>query len=291
MKKHAVVMLLMLILTGCASSPPSFESVVAAKETITPADAANMLTAADATREDGRFTEALRIYQQILADGPAMANAELGAAECMLALGKPEDARQVFAKLKSMPELHAVAVQDEGLALLALDKREAAAKSLNEASTLDPKLWRTWNALGDLADLERQPAEAQKLYAKALEINPNSASIINNIGYSKLMAGDPPGAIESFHKALGLDPHSETIQNNLRLAVAANGDYSEAIRATPHEQLPVVLNNVGYVAMQRGDYSTAEGYFAQAMTASSSYASVTAKNIEQLKSEHPVQQQ
>jgi Flp pilus assembly protein TadD len=284
-------MVSMLILTGCSTSPPNFQSTIVDKETISPTEAANMLTAADATREDGRFTEALRIYQQILASGPTTPNAELGAAECMLALGKAEDARQVFGKLKSNPELHNVALQDEGLALLALDKREAAAKALTEASTLDPKLWRTWNALGDIADLEHQPAEAQKLYAKALEINPNSAAIINNIGYSKLTAGDPSGAIDSFHKALGLDPHSETIQNNLRLAIAANGDYSEAVRATPHEQLPVVLNNVGYVAMQRGDYSTAEGYFAQAMTASSSYASVTAKNIEQLKADHPVQQQ
>jgi len=258
------------------------------------ADASGILDAANATRDNGHFSEALKIYQELLADpsvpASATAVAQLGVGECMLALGNPSDAKQIFHSLAANAELHASALQGEGLALLALGQPEAATKALREASEADPKLWRTWNALGDLADVKRQPDEAATLYAKALALNPDSAPILNNIGYSRLMADDPAKAIEAFRKALELDPKSETIRNNLRLAVAENGDYPEAIRAAGRDQLPIVLNNVGYVAMRRRDWDTAEAYFAQAMEASSSYASVTAKNLEQLKAERALPQ-
>lgn len=290
MRRQSISALFLLMLAGCASSPSALQSRTGQATPVSAADISATLAAADATREEGHFDEALQIYQQLMADGQAVPRAQYGIGECLLALGKPSEAKQIFQGLKSDPDLHNVALQGEGLAMLAQGQNELAGNALREASTANPDLWRSWNALGDLADLKRQPEEAAKLYAKAAAIKPESAAIINNIGYSKLLSGDAPHAIESFHAALALDPKSETIQNNLRLAIAANGNYDEAIRATAHEQLPIVLNNVGYVAMQRGDFSAAEGYFARAMEASSSYASVTAKNIEQLKAEHPAAQ-
>ncbi len=285
MHKQLLTIALLLILTGCASAPPV--QPTPAKPDIGGAEEAGLVTVADATREDGRFTEALQIYQQVLTQAPAMTRAQLGLGECLLALGKPSEAEQLFQKLKTNPDLRAAASQGEGLSLLALGQPETAAARLHEAADADPALWRTWNALGDLADLKHQPDEAAKYYAKALAIKPNSAVVMNNIGYSELLRGRPPQAIEAFHAALAFDPKSETIRNNLRLAIAADGNYADAIRATTRDQLPMVLNNVGYVAMQRGDFTAAERYFAQAMEASSSYASVTAKNLELLKAERP----
>jgi Flp pilus assembly protein TadD len=290
MQKRLISVLFLAALTGCAHSPPEFESQLNQPAPMRGIELSATLAAADATRDEGRFSEALQIYQQLMVDAPTEPRAQFGVGECLLALGKPSEAKQIFVGLVSNPELHATALQGEGLALLALGQNEPAAKALHEASTANPALWRSWNALGKLADLRRQPEEAAKLYTKASEINPDSASIINNVGYSKLISGDAPQAIDSFRAALALDPKSETIQNNLRLAIAANGNYADAIKATTREQLPVVLNNVGYVAMQRGDFTAAEGYFARAMEASSSYASVTAKNLEQLKTEHAVAQ-
>jgi Flp pilus assembly protein TadD len=54
--------------------------------------------------------------------------------------------------------------------------------------------------------------------------------------------------------------------------------------------LPNLLNNVGYIAMQRGDLATAEGYFARAMESSPSYDAVAAQNIEQLKAKKGAEQ-
>jgi Flp pilus assembly protein TadD len=290
MNKRLISVLFATGLAGCAHTPPSFQSQFEQQKPMGSGELSTSLAAADATREEGHFSEALQIYQQLMVDAPSEPRAQYGVGECLLALGKPSEAKQIFIGLKINPDLHAAALQGEGLALLALGQKEAAATALREASTANPALWRSWNALGNLADLRHQPDEAAKLYAKASEINPDSAAIINNSGYSKLISGDAPHAIDLFHTALSLDPKSETIQNNLRLAIAVNGNYADAIKAASHEQLPIVLNNVGYVAMQHGDYATAEGYFARAMEASSSYASVTAKNLEQLKAEHPSSQ-
>jgi len=246
---------------------------------------ATTLAAADATRDDGNYSEALQIYQLLMVDAPGEPRVQFGVGECLLALGKPAQAKQIFRGLKSNAALHATALQGEGLALLALGQNEPAGIALQEASAADPSLWRSWNALGKLADLRHQPEDAAKFYAKASELNPQSAAVANNAGYSKLISGNAPQAVDLLRRALALDPRSETIQNNLRLAIAADGRYDDALKSTSRDQLPAVLNNVGYVAMQRGDLTAAEGYFARAMETSTSYATVAAKNLEQLKSE------
>jgi Flp pilus assembly protein TadD len=100
----------------------------------------------------------------------------------------------------------------------------------------------------------------------------------------RLLAGKFDEAMKELHKAIALDPDSETVQNNVRLALAAKGNYAEAIRGVTKDRLPVVLNNVGLVAMQRGDLAVAEGYFTRAMESSPSFNTITSQNIEQLKS-------
>lgn len=244
----------------------------------------SVVAAADATLADGRFGEAMQIYQEILVADPKSVAAQYGVAECLLGLGKAADARPMFGALRENEQYRAVALQGEGISLLVLGQREGAAESLRAAVSANPRLWRAYNGLGLLADLKRQPKEAAEFYARALASKPDSSALLNNLGYSRLLAGKPDEAITNFQKALGLDPRSETITNNLRLAVAAKGRYSEALRSVPKEQMATVLNNIGYVAMQRGDLKAAEGYFARSMDSSASFNAVAAKNLEQLKS-------
>jgi Flp pilus assembly protein TadD len=160
---------------------------------------------------------------------------------------------------------------------------DLAGQSLREATESDTSLWRAWNGLGDLADKNRQPKVAAGFYAKALALRPNSAMIINNIGYSLLQDGNIPQSVVEFRKALALDPNNITTQTNLSLALAASGNYAEALRSTPPEQLPDLLNNVGYMAMRRGDYAAAERYLASAMETSSTVNTEAAKNLDRLK--------
>ncbi len=278
--KRLFVVTVLSLLGACAGTTlQGSPAPTPARQASTPA----LITAADATRDRGNFGEALRIYQQVLVDDPKATAAQYGIAECLLALGRPNDARPLFDGLASTPDYRARALQGTGLALLASDQMEAAAGRLHEAVEADPSLWRSWNALGTLSDTAQQPADAAEQYGRALALNPTSAVILNNIGYSRLLAGDPDQAIVNLRKALAIFPGSETIQINLRLALASKGRYAEAARAVPRDQVSAVFNNVGYVAMQRGDYAAAETYLSRAMQDSASYNAVAARNLELLK--------
>lgn len=275
---RTAVALLVLVLGGCAGHVAGSTS----PEAKAPPDSA-VLMAADSTRQAGRYAEALQIYQRLLITSPGLAGARYGAAECSLALGQPDTALTLFDGLVANSEFHARALQGKGLAQFALGQREPAGQSLREATASDATLWRAWNGLGDLADQERKPKEAAAMYAKALELHPNSAMIINNIGYSLLGSGNYPDAINEFRKALALEPNNVTVQTNLRLALAASGDYDAALRSAPSDQMPSLLNDVGYIALRRGDYAAAQRYLSSAMDASGSYSTVAAKNLDWLK--------
>lgn len=275
-------MLLLLSVAACAGTPEGTNLQTSAASVAKPPTSA-YLAAGDATLKDGRFAEALQIYQEILVSDPKTVAAQYGVAECLLGLGKPDEARPMFEALANHPQFHAVGLQGQGLARLALGRREEAAKSLHAATEADPALWRSWNGLGYLADLKRDVSEAEAAYSHALAANPDSAVLHNNLGYSRLLAGRPDEALAEFRKAYGLDPKNETIRNNIRIALAAKGSYAEALRGVPRNQMATVLNNVGYVAMEKGDLAAAEGYLARAMENSPSFNTVAAQNIDRLK--------
>ncbi|GGF14341.1 hypothetical protein GCM10011611_20160 [Aliidongia dinghuensis] len=275
----------LLLLVAACGTMPGGDGVARGPVTSAPpvASIPSLLAAADAARQDGRFEEAMPIYQQILLSDPKSLAAKYGMAECLLGSDKAGDARAIYEELAQNAEFHARALQGEGLVGLTLSQREQAAKALRAATEADPSLWRSWNGLGLLADLKRQPQEAQEAYSHALAANPDSAVLHNNLGYSRLLAGKPDEAMVELRKAYGIDPDSETIQNNVRLVLAAKGNYAAAVKDVPRHELPAVLNNVGYVAMQRGDLSAAETYLARAMEDSPNYNTIASQNIEQLK--------
>jgi Flp pilus assembly protein TadD len=280
-RSSAMLLIFLLLLCGCAGLP---NGRVGESGPGSRADSAALLAAADATRADGRFGEALQIYQQQLVADQNSAAGQYGMAESLLGLARAGEAKPLFLALAKQGAFHARALQGMGIADLALRKYEEAGKSLREAVNVDATLWRAYNALGLMADMKRQRDEAASLYDTALEINPDSAVVLNNRGYSRLGAGKTDLALADFRQALALDPGSETIQNNLRIAIAAQGNYQEATRSLAQGQQAVVLNNVGFIAMQRGDLTAAEAFLARAMAAGSRYEAVTAKNLQQVTS-------
>jgi len=281
--RNIAAALLLVSLGACSSAPSGSTDPGAAAAT--PVKDANptYLAAGDATLQSGRFAEAMQIYQEVLVAEPKSVTAQYGVAEALLGQGKAGDARPIFEALTKNTEFQARALQGEGLALLTLGQRDQAATLFRQATDADPTLWRSWNGLAVLADLRREPAEAAIAYAHALAIDPTSAVLHNNLGYSHLLAGKADDAMAEFRKAHSLDPASETIQSNIRLVFAAQGNYAAAIRDVPKGRLAAVLNNVGYVAMQRGDLAAAGGYFARAMESSTSFNTIASQNIEQLK--------
>ena len=82
---------------------------------------------------------------------------------------------------------------------------------------------------------------------------------------------------------LELDPTMDMTRANLRIALAWQGQYDQALVGIQPSERADALNNVGYVAMLRGDQDTAQKCFSQALEISPTYHDHAARNLETLK--------
>jgi predicted Zn-dependent protease len=82
--------------------------------------------------------------------------------------------------------------------------------------------------------LERgRPAEARKLYARAVALAPNEPLLIQTLGTAELQSGDSKASIATFERALRLQPDDADTWRQLAQAYAADGqlamaDYAQA---------------------------------------------------------------
>src|SRR5206468_3531338 len=216
--------------SGCATVKPE----VTANPTAADQNAvAAALTQADTALSRGDLSAARQDYRRVLTLSPGNVAARLGLGEIELVAGDPHQALDHFTAVAAADQrLRPGALQGQGIALLKLRQPEAAFPVLKEAVTLDPGLWRAWNALGSLEDRRGNWADADEAYSKALAIKPDAAVVLNNMGVSKMMRRDYVAAEQSFAKAVVVDPHLDEAAANLRLAQAWQGRYDDAIRGT-----------------------------------------------------------
>lgn len=240
---------------------------------------------ADANRalDDKDYERAYGLLRQHLAINPTDDDAKLSLARTYLGRLEGRNAEIVLDSLseeyQDTPQAHLV----RGLALLVVGERTEAAELLEAALEADPTLWRAANGLGLIHDFEKRWEEAEASYQLALEKKSDAAVVHNNLGYSYLQQGRIDEATEAFTTSIAHEPDLEIAVSNLRLALAAKGRYSDAAAGTNRTNLPQVLNNIGYMAMARGDYESAGVFFQRAIDESPVYYDTAEENLERLK--------
>lgn len=273
--------LVLLAVAGCETIPQ--DSPELTLDPVIEKPAPGTLELAERAIGEHRFADAKKLLDRVLLAEPDNMKARLVLAELQLASGFPKPAAAVFGALVDDPDVSALALQGLGIAsVLNGDTREGY-ESLSKAVEQDPGLWRAWNALGYYHDTERDWAAADENYDKALAANPGSALILNNRGYSRLMQQRLEEAIEDFNRALAIDRDFELAQENLRLALAWKGKYVHAMAGATHTNMGRILNNIGFIAILRGDYENAESYLLRAMEADPSFNEVASRNLAYLK--------
>jgi Flp pilus assembly protein TadD len=268
----------LLILSACATSAP--EPLPApVPEPVSP----EVLSFAEQAIEQGRHGDAKLLLERLLLAEPNNARARLGMAEVQLAFGQVEAAAEGFKQLTRVTPVAARAHQGFGIAMLYQGREEEAHQALRQAIDLDPALWRSWNTMGSLYDRSGGWDKAIDCYDRALEIKPDAAMVYNNRGFSHLLRRDAVAAIADFDKALQLDPNLAASRENLRLAFAWSGNYEEAMVGVGRAKLGQAYNNIGFVALLRGDLASAETYLLRSMEADASFNRIANKNLEYLK--------
>ena len=232
---------------------------------------------------DGDHESAYGAYAKAYKAEPENPEVLYGLAESLLGIGDAGKAAAAFAKVLETPKLKNLGLQGRGLALAMLGRNGAAEKLLRAAAEADPTMWRAWNAIGQIEDAKGDWQAANTSYERALKANPRAAAVYNNRGVSHLIRHEYAGAEKDFRKAIAIDPQMETARGNLRVALAWQGKYVEALVGVTAQEAPTVLNNMGYIAMKRGDYEGAEAYLAQAIQLSPAYYAKAAQNLAYLR--------
>lgn len=279
LRSYGVLATVLVALMACSTAKPIDETAV--RPTAESQDA--ILAAAEADTEARRFQLAYQRLARLNAETGTTGRARYLMAEVLLGLDRPKEALARFEEAQREESWRVRAWQGMGLSLLAMGNTSAAITQLNSALQADPSLWRSWAALGRAYDNEKRWIESAAAYEKCLAHSPHPAMTANNLGMSLLLQKRYAEAAYQFEKAMAEDPTLETARSNLRIALAWQGRYSEALAGLGFSGGADALNNVGYVAMLRGDYSEAQQYFSQALESSPTYHGGAAMNLEALR--------
>lgn len=198
-----------------------------------------------------RFARAQHSFETLLRDNPDNIDVREGLAVALLKQGEIEDALQQF----------------------------KAVHNLAQGRPL------TLNYLGVIGDLRGEFEQAGIYYRQALNAQPDNPAFMNNYGYSQLMLKNYGEAERWFQRALEhKSGDAARIVNNLSITYARQGRYEQAITLLSSTgDDPVVLNNVGYIAMLNGDYRKAVAYLERAMELSPHYYATAAGNLSRAK--------
>lgn len=232
--------------------------------------------------DQGDLAMADALLIRVLYINPKSVEARLARGEILLRQARYGLAKEAFKSLVKEEKLLARSYQGLGVARLQQGRRATAKQAFDKAVSLDSELWRAWNGLGYFYDSVKDWKRAEQSYDRALKLRRDKPALFNNRGFSKLMQSRYEDAIVDFRAALQMSPLLKVTRMNIRLAQAWLGRYVEAAAGASKKDLPTVLNNIGYIAMIKGEYAAAEAYFSRAMELSPSFNETASNNLQKL---------
>ena len=235
--------------------------------------------------EAGRLEQARIMVSAAIASGARGDPVERILADLAFASGDNKAGLARYAALAQLHPAEAYLMERAAIAAAKLGKVDYATAYGERAAALPDASWRTWNLLGTLADRKQEFGEADAHYTRALELAPEQAELLNNIGWSHLLRGAWSDAIPNLQRAAQLKPNSRRIANNLQLAIAALAK-DLPVRAPRESDVSWAarLNDAGVAAQMRGEHSRAIAAFAQALEARRTWYERAANNLEQAES-------
>ena len=194
-------------------------------------------------------------------------------------------ARAFQLALKQQPD-HPPSLQGMGLLYFSVGNDEKAKEHLELAVASAPNFWRSYNALGVIADREKDFELAQSYYDAALEIQPMADVVLINRGYSKFLNEDYEGAARDFYDVTQRSDNKKAWRN-LALVYATQGWYEDALETLlVVADEPDAYNETGAIAMENGDIEEAYRYLSEAVRLSPTYFAQAEKNLAELRKQN-----
>jgi Flp pilus assembly protein TadD len=135
-----------------------------------------------------------------------------------------------------------------GKSLAGVGQFDAALDAIQRAQRPEYPDWKLLSAEGAILDQLGRPEEARERYRKAIDIQPNEASIQSNLGMSYMLQGDLKTA-ETYLAAAARAPGADsTVRQNWALVIGLQGRFAEAEQVARRELSPEQAEaNVAYL--------------------------------------------
>jgi len=257
----AVVLLLVL---GACTGPVSEKQDPLARNVIDDAGLGDlMLTAGDPA-------EAVTYFQAALAEEPDRVDFRRGLAVSLTRAGRLPEAARVYQEMVSLGQATPTDRVAYAMSAIRLGRWEdAASLEAGLPAGLDTPRRHLLAAL--IADNAEDWDRADAAYKRAASLSANPAAIYNNWGVSHQARGELKEAERMFNRALSYDSTLFSAKNNLAMTRGLQGRYDLPLIPMTETEKATLLNNLGIIAMRRGETGIAKGLFAAAVEAHPQY--------------------
>ncbi len=243
---------------------------------LAPDHVATLLLTAELLEEIDQYDLATEAYAKVPLDHPSFFMAEMGRADALYADDHKEAAVEVLAALsKSHSDIVLVhAAHGDMLSRVRRDDEavEAYTKSIEQRDTIDRSAWPIFYARGIVHERQKNMAEMEADFRKALELSPDQPDVLNYLGYAlveqQIKLDEALGMIET---AVAGRPNSGYIADSLGWVYYRLGRFEDAVE--PMEKAvsllpvdPIVNDHLGDVYYKVGRYREAEFQWKRALS-------------------------
>lgn len=277
---------LVVLAGGCVLHSTADEPIdamgLANRDAGDPADlsAAQLEQMADSQYAQGEYELAFVNYNRALTLEPDDRDLLVKRGRVLAARNMDEQALKVFQDVLAEEPDHALANESAGEVYFESGLFDEAMDNFNRALAADPGMWRSLTYIGIIHDRQGNPTAALECFEKALSLNPGNVEILNNIGVARLMSGDNAGAQSAFRQAVSQGGADNRTYNNLGMALARMGRLHDALEAFRYGGDDATAhNNLGYVLLTQGRPREAIPYFQKAIELSPAYYEKAFENM------------
>ncbi|MGZ5442430.1 MAG: sulfatase-like hydrolase/transferase [Thermoanaerobaculia bacterium] len=181
-------------------------------------------------QESERVPEAIEVLQAILGDGQGNEGTRVQLALLLNETRRPAEAAALLAPVAATTDNPDV-LNAYGLALSDQGKVEEGVVQLRRSLELDPNNAPAMQNIGIIALRANDVAAAERHLNAALALNPRLPLSLNSLGVVKARQNDFPSAIELWKKAIALDPKQYDALFNVALVATRTGQREDAVWA------------------------------------------------------------
>jgi predicted TPR repeat methyltransferase len=183
-----------------------------------------------AFHRDGRLTEAMTVYTEVLKMHPEQAVALHYSGVIANQVGRSDDALELIEKSLELVSDRADWHSNLGIVQQELGRLDEAIAAYHRAIELDPGHANAHSNLGVLLRATGKPAEAEEAYRTAIRLNPEHIDAYTNLGILLNSVNRTEEAVACFWRAITLKPKHREARRHLAIAHCMLGEFGAAIK-------------------------------------------------------------